>query len=1477
MILLQYNFKIPFMNRLISFLFLLTLITGISESTFSQQARNTVELSSFFVGDGDVSLIVQDIAQDNDNFIWMATWNGLEKFDGYTFRNFKSYPNDSVRLAFNRLASITPGPGHILWCETYDSKLYIFDTESERFIDFFALHPEIKPSDGIVGRFPLSGGIIWLISRDGSLWRIDSNSYSEPGSVKYFKPSSTDADIEVFGIYPDGKGGEWILTDRGYNVFGRNDINGTEIYRQAVLFKDKFVFISDDGTITLTSIDTGKSIPIKTDVRFEPSTSPLILSDKRIALSTARSIEIFNPETLKHEHITLPLIHYPIEFFHEQTDPNGKQILWALTTDGKIIRVDLAKQKAELLDKPYSDKTDGYELQFIHQDNSGEIWIYPRSGHMLHYNAATRNMERVYTYSNQGKRLVPDFLFHIKDDRNNIWGYTKQGVYKLSFPSEYAHSLQGQESECRALMIDSKNRLWSGHKNHTVAVYDSAYHYIGNLSLSGEIRKDMSLSFGASVYTMTEDSKGRIWLGSRNDGLFVATPTGFVDKYTIRNFRHNPDDISSLSSNAIYSVFEDKNKRIWIGTYGGGLNLVHESDKGTLEFKNSVNGGLPTFPGEDCSNVRYVTSSYNGTMMLATSNGLVTFDSNFNDPSKIRFYRNQFNMTRNSTISNSDVLYVMEDSKKDVYLAVMAGGICKISHRNLLSDTLSFTYINKHSGLPNDMVYSIREDQDGKLWIAVENAICRYDPESEKVEVFNSKDFNRPFQVGEGPFVIDSKGIATIGLENSLMQIDLLNLQKCEYIPNVVFYEAYMQSKKGDEKTIRIKDDVLNIESDYRNLSISFVALDYTDPTGIFYSYRLKGFNDNWTDNGHNHTASFYALPAGDYVLEVRASNSQGAWSDKIYRLTLHIEPNFIETVWAKILYILGFIAIFFAIWYVTVYILRLQRRLDMEQELSELKLKFFTDISHELRTPLTLIINPIDEVLADKALSDTSREYMSLAKSNTNRMLKLITQFLDIRKIQNNKMRIYLEKIDIVDLFDRIHKDFIGLARHKHILFHYSCDPVQRFAYTDVDKIEKITFNLLGNAFKYTPEGKRVSLTVSNNGEQLNFTVGDEGPGIEEWQKKSLFRRFENFGPKGRTPSSGIGMSLVQELVQLLHGTVEVSGKKGEGCSFSVTVPIIIEAFYHESNVEIILKDSDTYNPLMNDSIEEIRSVPEESIDDMTTNKESTVSTDKRNILIVEDNKELRHMMVRILCDRYSVIEAADGEEALMILSSDQTVDIIISDVMMPRIDGLELLQKVRENHDWSSFPFLLLSAKASVNERIQGLECGADDYLTKPFSASYLKARIKSIIDQRIRLRNFFVNDKKEINTDEIEEGERGNIKEILNLTSYDAEFVKNLMELLKREAVRSDLSIDEIAKSMGFGRTVFNRKVKSLLDSTPIELLTSIRLNLACEMLCEGKLTVSEISYKCGFSSPQYFNRVFKTAKGCTPGEYLKQNQK
>ena len=700
--------------------------------------------------------------------------------------------------------------------------------------------------------------------------------------------------------------------------------------------------------------------------------------------------------------------------------------------------------------------------------------------------------------------------------------------------------------------------------------------------------------------------------------------------------------------------------------------------------------------------------------------------------------------------------------------------------------------------------------------------------------------------------VLLSSGKLFLGSLYGALCITPDELHKSDFVPPIVFshLDIYLNNTSRRQDIYNHRE-VQYLQADERNFIITFAALDYVNSPAIKYAYRIKGLNDQWIDLGNNRSASLVNIPAGDYLFQVKSTNADGVWVDNVTSLSIHIAPVFGETIWAILLYTIIAVGIMLVVVYIVIRITNLQRRVDFEQQISNLKLRFFTDISHELRTPLTLITSSIDEVISNEKLSDVGMENMQVAKRNADRMLRLINQILDFRKIQNDKMKVLVEQVDVIPLILKIYGNFVPMAHTHRIDFRLIC-PLDTFVmYTDVDKLEKILFNLLSNAFKYTPDEKSIFLSVTCEKQILCLQVKDEGRGINAQKLNRLFTRFDTLDEANPNMSTGIGLSLVKELLNLLHGTVRVDSKLGEGSSFFVRLPGSRDTFDADANAEFILADGENSGS---------KTVVPDNLIEEEEDKET-------RILIIEDNEELRHFICGVLAREYVVFEAGNGRQGLEMTLS-ELPDIVISDIMMPEMDGIEYLKQVKGNSDICHIPIILLSAKSSLNDQIQGLEYGADEYITKPFSSAYLKARVDSLLKQRQMLYDYY--------TSKMREEKDASFMEQLapstpQVTHFDDDFICNILQSVEENIQNSEFRIDDLAEAMSMSRTVFYRKVKSLMGVSPVDFVKTMRIKRAVQLLEQDELTVSEVGYMSGFTTPQYFSRVFKEAMGCTPKEY------
>ena len=597
--------------------------------------------------------------------------------------------------------------------------------------------------------------------------------------------------------------------------------------------------------------------------------------------------------------------------------------------------------------------------------------------------------------------------------------------------------------------------------------------------------------------------------------------------------------------------------------------------------------------------------------------------------------------------------------------------------------------------------------------------------------------------------------------------------------------------------------------------SVHFAALDYTNPQNIQYAYILDGFEKQWTFADKQRSVTYTNLPKGEYVLRVRSTNSDGVWVDNERILDIVILPSFWETPIAYVLYILFILIIILVAVYILFTIYRLKHEVSVEQQISDIKLRFFTNISHELRTPLTLIAGPVEQVLKNDKLPADAREQLVVVERNTSRMLRLVNQILDFRKIQNKKMKMQVQRVDIVPFVRKVMDNFEAVAEEHRIDFLFQTEKDHLYLWVDADKLEKIVFNLLSNAFKYTPNGKMITMFIREDENTVSIGVQDQGIGIAENKKKSLFVRFENLVDKNlfNQASTGIGLSLVKELVEMHKATISVDSRLGEGSCFKVD--FLKGKEHYDKETEFILEDAEApvrmgqVVDIANSSIQSETLIPDDSEKIEAVYEEDTAKEEnsKELMLLVEDNQELREFLRSIFTPMYRVVEAADGREgankALKYLP-----DIIISDVMMPEKDGIEMTRELRADMTTSHIPIILLTAKTTIESKLEGLEYGADDYITKPFSATYLQARVENLLMQRKKLQSFYRDSLMHIHisagqedapvaTDvpSAEEDTSETVPATLEMSPNDRKFMDKLVELMEQNMDNGELVVDDL----------------------------------------------------------------------------------
>lgn len=1409
--------------------------------------QSLIDIKYYSVQDGLSQKNIQNLIQDDNGYIWMSTWNGLERFDGYSFTNYKTYPESKVRIANHRFTKIEKSSLNNIWCQTYDKHCYLFNTRTYQYEDPFLFNKSLVNS--VEKLYVLRKGITWAVGVQNELFRIDENRFPDMESVQ-LHTGKTENSIgdSIYTIVQDKDGDEWILTNKGTTIVGKKSIVNRMPFKFMVENENDIYLATSKGFLARYDYHNQNVVPCVPDESMSEIIGLKSLSDHKIAILQKKGIRFYDPKIGKFTFHKTPIEINPDIY----QDKSGN--IWILGVVDGVIRLDCQNEDMDLLNYPRCKEIPfTTPCTFIHEDEYGCIWINPAGGEFCFYNPAIRKLEQAYIYDMGERRLVSFQAFsYMIDQHHNLW-YNHDGLGYLSFHQKNIDYITNvPKGIARALAEDRQKRLWIGWKrNHkkqpgNLCLYDSLGRWIGNISRDGKLLADHSAAFNVDVYCIYEDKEQNIWLGTKEDGLFLLTPKNEND-YKVTQYIPHEDDSYSISSKSVYSILQDSKGRMWIGTWGGGINLIdHSSKNGHIRFIHSGNI-LNNYPIHVCEKVRCLYEAESGVVLIGTTGGLLACPSEFMKPEAIRFYHNICE-ERYSSLSNNDVLNITQTREGKLIVTTQSGGINILEEHSDLSEKLIFKHYNATAGQVSDLALSAIEDKEGNTWVVSENKISKYDAEMNLLGEFSDQ-----ILMAETKPVLLSSGKLLLGSLYGALCITPDELYKSDFVPPIVFshLDIYLDNTSR-RQNIYNHCKVQRLQANERNFTITFAALDYVNSSAIKYAYRIKGLNDQWIDLGNNRSANLVNIPAGDYLFQVKSTNADGVWVDNVTSLFIHVAPVFSETVWAVLLYIILAVGIMLVVVYIVIRITNLQRRVDFEQQISNLKLRFFTDISHELRTPLTLIASPIDEVISNEKLSDVGMENMQVAKRNTDRMLRLINQILDFRKIQNDKMKVLVEQVDVIPLIFKIYSNFSPMAHTRRIDFKLVC-PLDSFVmYTDVDKLEKILFNLLSNAFKYTPDEKSISLSVTCEKQILCLQVKDEGRGINAQKLNRLFTRFDTLDEIDPNMSTGIGLSLVKELLNLLHGTVRVDSKLGEGSSFFIRLPGNRDVFDADANIEFILADSKN-------------SGQEVAISDKLTEEEEDKET---RILIIEDNEELRHFICGVLAREYVVLEAGNGCQGLE-MTLRELPDIVISDIMMPEMDGIEYLKRVKGNSDICHIPIILLSAKSSLNDQIQGLEYGADEYITKPFSSAYLKARVDSLLKQRQILYDYYIS--------KMREGEKDtSLMEQLTpstpqVTHFDDDFIRNILQSVEENIQNSEFKIDDLAEAMSMSRTVFYRKVKSLMGVSPVDFVKTMRIKRAVQLLEQDEFTVSEVGYMSGFTTPQYFSRVFKEAMGCTPKEY------
>ena len=1273
--------------------------------------------------------------------------------------------------------------------------------------------------------------ILWIGTQEGGLNCFD------PALEKFTRYTHNPEDPgslgkgAVMSIYEDRDHTIWVGTrGGGLNRLDRNTGKFTRfVHNQAVsgsissnvansIFQDKA------GNLWIASMDGGLNI-------FDYSTE------------TFTSYSVQNADDKNSKNI-------PMSYVLE----SRSGALWSSTMGNGLFRMEMRK-------------TDGkIDLDFIHQtgesgsanlfgdlrifrmteDLNGDIWLATWGNGLLRFSPTSSSFTQ-YTASEAPQSLSNDFCFDLLQDRSGVlWAGTDNGLNKTDLEKKPFFTYQYDPDDPQSLLREHVYRIYEDNQGAM---------WIGNGQLSklasdyqpGDrpIFKHFKDGITGNVEAILETADGNLWIGMHEAGLlYMDSHTGNIIQYN-----HNPDDASSLSHHTVLSLYADKTGTLWIGTHGGGLNRLKPEEFGKrnanfqhLRFESKNSGDM------NIQHIWRILEDRTGIMWVGTRGGLIRYDPNTNEELN-RFINHPNNP---ATISNSSVLAIYEDRDGTIWAGTLGGGLNKYN-----AGDSSFTVYSIKQGLANDVIMDISQDGSGNLWLATENGISRFDPVSETFR--NFKGLNGILNGEFSTCVFSGQGTMYFGGAHGMVIFDPDSIQDNPVKPSVAFtnLQLFNSPVKISDQNSPLKKHIsyaneLTLQHDQNIITVEFSALHFTNPQKNAYAYKLDGFNDAWSYIEQKREATYTNLDPGEYTLRVKAANSDGVWNNEGASLQITILPPWWRTWWAYGLYAALLLATGYAVRRYDLGRMKLKIETSKLRELDELKSNFFANISHEFRTPLTLILGQIEN-LQEEIVAGGSQKKLEMAKRNATRLQQLINQLLDLSKIESGKMSLQAQEADIIPLLRALFSSFESIAVQKNIKLEFTASPQDIMIYFDREKFEKIFLNLVSNAIKFTPENGIVSVSISfssSSTEVVEINVKDSGVGIPADQLPFIFDRFYQVESVQQSDHSGtgIGLALVKELVEIHRWKINVASEEGCGTIFTIMLPL---GRRHLSDNEITSTTS-----FQETSLEPRPSFTADQSSSMTP-KEAESEEEGLVILVVEDNPDMRDYIAEKLKSRYKIMEAGDGRKGLEV-AREQIPDLIISDVMMPEMDGYELATELRKDIRTSHIPIIMLTARVAEEDKLKGLEAGVDDYLTKPFSQRELFVRVNNLIDLRKKLRQRF-------STATIVKPSE------IKATSLDEAFLERVLKFVDAHLEDETLDPASLARAVNMSISQVNRKLKALIDQPAGQLIRSMRLQRAADLLKQNAGNVAEIAYKVGFGNQAHFSTMFQKQFGCSPSEY------
>lgn len=1388
--------------------------------------------------DGLSQNTVRCMMQDDKGFMWFGTINGLNRYNGKEFIVFLPQTGNFASLPDNRIRSLQEDRHGYVWIRTIANIFCCYDPRLERFVDYDSENRQKSFTHAGV----FSNGDVWLWGASDGCCRVRH----EEGGLRSLRFGEAElGSRSVNFVYEDSLHQIWISSRAGlFRLEGDSAVRMSSEYFFSIHESDGCIYLISDRRIVCfdnKKQQFGKvmTYPGGGAIMLNMTT---LLNDGLLLLATKEAIVAFDSRKMKFIPAETLFNGEWVKNATFYTDNKGNK--WMYNISGSVWRhfPDNHFEKINLIPTDILTAIDAERYEIYH-DSHNIIWITTYGNGLF---ALDQNNGQTYHYTTANSDLPTDYLLCVTEDKlGEIWVGTEfSGISKISlnnYPVEVLYPASEErnprKNAVRLIYEDSQGRFWIGTRTGYLHIYDSLFNKLKSHKINGGL-----------PFAITEDSLGNVWLGTRGKGIMVFPPSGNAPVWS---YQLHDIDRQNTSSNNVFDILRDSKNRIWVASFGGGLHYADLNSK-EITFRHintrTVNQDM----------MRAIIQDRTGLIWIGTNEGVNVFDPDELILQNDKYLNFRFDLNDNRSINNNEIKAILEDSKGRIWFGTTGGGLNLLMREEPLERSWFKHYTAQH-GLSNEVIQTILEDEQGSIWVSTEggSGISKFNPQTERFENFSFSNHLQSGLFNEGSRWKKKDGELMFGSYSGIFIFNPEKIKYDDYTPPVVItglkingIDVRPQGKNSPLSQSISLTNAIQLNYSQNSFNIEFAMLNFHSPDYNQYTYYLEGYEKTWNQATRHNIAAYRNLPQGTYRFKVKGSNSFGLWTEQETVLKITVVPPFWKSDYAFVFYSLFIAVVVFFIFRTILQIHGLNTAVKIEKQFTEYKLRFFTNISHEFRTPLTIIRASIENLSEMKDLPPAvAKQINHMAKSSSN-LLRLIDQLLEFRKLQNNQVKLQLEQTEIVGFLNDIYQTFTELSEKKKIRFLFESSLSVRNVLIDREKIDKIAYNLLSNAMKHTPENGIIVLRIDffEENDTFTFSVSDSGTGIPKGKENLLFVRFAqiNYSSGG----TGIGLHLSAELANVHKGKIDYADSELGGACFSVSIPLA-DSNYDKKD---IVQNESAFLPA--NKWMDANPAKNEAEDLLPQNH----AFKNHKVLIIEDDDEIRDFILTHLGASFTVFAAENGEEGLEKAQNEQP-DLIICDVMMPGIDGFEVTKRLKEDFQTSHIPVILLTAHSSDEHRLEGIEAGADAYITKPFSMKYLFARIFKLIEQREKLQQRFAQ-------------EPGMSGHLIRFTDKDKEFIDKIHLLIEQNMDNCDFSVDIFASTAGMGRTVFYKKVKGITGHSPNEYLRIIRMKKAAELLATTNLNVSEVSYKVGINDPFYFSKCFKAQFGKSPSQFQKE---